>query len=55
MVPTDLLRLIVCPKCHGDIRETKNGESVVCAVCRLEYAIVDGIPDMLLEDAKPIG
>jgi uncharacterized protein YbaR (Trm112 family) len=44
------LELIVCPKCKGKL--SKNGEKLICHVCKLRFRIIDGIPDMILDHAE---
>jgi len=54
-LPTELLEILVCPKCHGDLEHrTEAEESLVCHVCRLVYAVEDDIPIMLIDEAKPL-
>ena len=50
----ELLNILVCPKCKGDIylNETKDG--LVCDKCKLLYEIRDDIPIMLIGEAKPV-
>ena len=49
-VPKQLLKILVCPKCKGDIYE--NGMFLICENCKLGYPVLDGnVPDMLIEDA----
>ncbi len=48
----DLLDILVCPACHGDLRpETERG--LECSQCGRIYPIRDGIPVMLIEEASP--
>ena len=51
----ELLDILACPKCKGDIylNDTKNG--LICENCKLLYEIRDDIPIMLIDEAKPIG
>jgi hypothetical protein len=51
-LPKDLLELLICPFCHGDLRE--EGESLKCLrrECGLIFAVRDGIPDMLVDEAR---
>jgi len=50
--PKDLLKIMACPKCKGDIKE--ECMFITCAKCKLAYPVLDGnIPDMLIEDAWP--
>jgi uncharacterized protein len=52
-VPIDkeLLAILACPKCKGDIRLAKDSNGLVCEVCRLLYEIRDNIPVMLIDEA----
>lgn len=53
-VSQQLLDILVCPKCKGEVRlnETRNG--LICDQCRLIYEIRDDIPIMLIDQAKPL-
>ncbi len=49
----ELLNIMACPKCKGDIKE--RGMFLVCNKCRLAFPVLDGkVPDMLIEDAWPL-
>ena len=50
MLSRELLNVLACPKCKGKLSYDKN--NLVCKKCRLKFDIDDGIPNMLLEDAK---
>jgi uncharacterized protein YbaR (Trm112 family) len=49
-----LLDLLVCPQCHTSIAEVSNGNELACtnADCGLIYPVKDGIPVMLIEEAR---
>lgn len=49
-----LLEILACPKCKGDIRLTEAEDGLICDACRLLYEIRDGIPIMLIDEAKPL-
>ena len=49
-IPEDLLEILVCPLGKAPLR--LEGETLVCTRCGLTYRIEDGIPNMLIEDAK---
>lgn len=51
----ELLEILACPKCKGDIRLNSSQDGLVCENCQLMYEIRDDIPIMLIEEAKPIG
>ena len=49
MISKELLKILACPKCKGEIK--KRGMFLVCKKCKLAYPILDDVPDMLIEDA----
>jgi hypothetical protein len=51
MIPDRLLSVLICPQCKKGVKYKEADEALVCKECRLKYRIVDGIPDMLVEDA----
>ncbi len=57
-LPKDLLEILVCPKCKGDLEyrpaPPAPAEELVCLACRLRYGVDDGIPIMLIDEAKPL-
>ena len=50
----ELLEILACPKCKGELRLDEAETGLICERCRLLYAIKDGIPIMLVEEAKKI-
>jgi len=53
-VNKELLDLLVCPKCKGDLVLTEPGDGLICHACRLKSEIRDDIPIMLIEEAIPL-
>ncbi len=49
----ELLAILACPKCKGDIVLSKKGDGLICKACRLVYPIKDDIPVMLIDEALP--
>jgi D-glycero-D-manno-heptose 1,7-bisphosphate phosphatase len=49
----ELLDILACPKCKGDIVLTKKKDGLVCKSCKLIYPIKDDIPVMLIDEALP--
>jgi uncharacterized protein YbaR (Trm112 family) len=47
-----LLELLACPKCHGKLARIGSPDGFACERCALFYAIEDGLPNMLIEEAK---
>lgn len=53
-IKQELLDILACPKCKGDIYLNELGDGLICGHCRLLYEIRDDIPIMLIDEAKPI-
>ena len=51
-VNNELLEIMACPKCKGDIEE--QSLFLTCSKCSLAYPILEDVPDMLIEDAWPL-
>ncbi|MEW6067834.1 MAG: Trm112 family protein [Nitrospirota bacterium] len=47
----ELLEILACPKCKGDVRLTEKEDGLICEKCNLLYPIRDGIPVMLIDEA----
>ena len=46
------LDLLACPRCKGEVKPVMNPTGLACERCDLFYEIRDGIPVMLIEEAK---
>jgi uncharacterized protein YbaR (Trm112 family) len=53
-ISKELLDILVCPKCKGDIYLNAEGDGLICDNCKLLYEIRDDIPIMLIDEAKKI-
>ncbi len=52
-VDDQLIQLLICPNCRGEIEYRDEEDLIVCVgECKYEYPVVDGIPHMLIEEAK---
>jgi uncharacterized protein len=49
----ELLDILACPKCKSPIILNETQDGLICRRCRLLYEIRDGIPIMLIDEAKP--
>jgi uncharacterized protein len=49
-IDPQLLAIIVCPDCHGDLRE--EADELVCTSCGLAYPVRDDIPVLLVDEAR---
>ncbi|MDD5108959.1 MAG: Trm112 family protein [Candidatus Omnitrophica bacterium] len=50
MIDKELLDILVCPACKGDV-ELK-ARKIVCKKCGKTYPVSDGIPIMLIDQAQ---
>jgi len=50
----ELKEILACPKCKGDLEFHEEQGAIHCLRCRLSYRIDDGIPVMLVEEARPL-
>lgn len=49
----ELLEVLACPKCKGDLDYDRKKEKLTCSKCRLRFGIIDGdIPNMLIDEAE---
>ena len=53
-ISEELLEILACPKCKGELELDPEGPVLICHKCRLAYEIRDGIPIMLIEEARPL-
>lgn len=47
----ELLEILVCPKCKGDLEYRADEKALLCHACRLRYEVRDDIPIMLIDEA----
>jgi uncharacterized protein len=50
-ISKDLLDILACPKCKGDIHLNQAEDGLICDACHLMYPIKDDIPVMLIDEA----
>jgi uncharacterized protein YbaR (Trm112 family) len=55
MIDPELLTILVCPRCKGELRYEASPPSLVCEGCRVRYPVRDGIPILLIDEAEPLG
>ncbi|HHL39514.1 MAG TPA: Trm112 family protein [Deltaproteobacteria bacterium] len=54
-VKEELLKILVCPRCKGEVVLSEGDGGLVCRVCSLVYPVKDGIPVMIEEEARRLG
>ena len=50
LISPDLLAIMQCPQCAGDLAEQEKPPAIVCQKCGHAYPVTDGIPNMIVGD-----
>jgi hypothetical protein len=53
-ISKELLAILACPKCKGEIYLNETEDGLLCDHCKLLYEIRDGFPIMLINEAKKV-
>jgi len=53
-IDKELVDILACPKCKGDVVLTETGDGLVCRACKLKYLIKDDIPIMIIDEAEKL-
>ncbi len=53
-IKKELLDILACPACHGEIVYHEGRDALDCTKCRRRYPIRDDIPVMLIDEAAII-
>ncbi len=53
-ISKELLEILACPKCKGDIYLNDTDDGLICDNCKLLYEIKDDSPIMLIDEAKSL-
>jgi uncharacterized protein YbaR (Trm112 family) len=53
-VDAQLLEILVCPKCKGELEYREAEQVLICRTCALSYPVRDDIPIMLIDEATPL-
>lgn len=51
-ISKELLEILVCPFCKSDLEMLADQNGLKCVSCRRVYPIRDGIPVMLIDEAR---
>ena len=52
MLSEELLKILACPKCKGELEYKTEPHQFICHNCRLKYEVKDDIPNFLIEEAE---
>jgi uncharacterized protein len=53
-ISKELLEILACPQCKGEVHLNPAEDGLICERCRLLYEIREDIPIMLIDEAKRI-
>jgi len=53
MLSPFLAKILRCPACKGTLTQDEQNSRLCCDDCRLGYAVADGVPVMLIDQATP--
>jgi uncharacterized protein YbaR (Trm112 family) len=53
-ISQELLEILACPKCKGDLELNQTQDGLACNTCKLLYRIEDDIPIMLIDEAQKL-
>lgn len=52
MIDRELLDILACPQCKGDLEYDQGENKLICHRCKLKFRIEDDIPVMLVDEAE---
>jgi uncharacterized protein YbaR (Trm112 family) len=50
----ELLAILACPKCKGELLYRPSKPSLDCTLCALSFPVRDDIPVMLIDEAEKL-
>ncbi len=50
----ELLQIIACPVCNGDLFYDRENSELICYESKLVYAVHDGVPNLLVDEARKL-
>ncbi len=53
-ITEELLKILVCPLCKNELFFDEKNNELICLQSKLAYKIKDGIPIMLIDEARKI-
>jgi uncharacterized protein YbaR (Trm112 family) len=51
---SELLKIVACPVCKGELLQSADGANLQCHPCGLEYPVCNDIPKLLTDQANAI-
>ena len=54
MITPELLQILACPTCKGELTLSEAGFFLQCEPCGCDYPVIEGIPVLLPEGASTV-
>ncbi|MEJ5338527.1 MAG: Trm112 family protein [Aquificaceae bacterium] len=54
MLSRELLEILACPRCKGDLTYDERRNVLICTNCRVYYPVEEDIPILLTDSARPL-
>ena len=51
-ITEEFVDMMICPACKGKVKLKDDGSAIKCVECGRAYPITNGIPAMVVEEAK---
>lgn len=48
------IEMVVCPECNSKLSYDKSSKELICDKCKIAFPVKDGIPVMLVEEARQL-
>ncbi|MCU0665857.1 MAG: Trm112 family protein [Candidatus Omnitrophica bacterium] len=52
MLDKELLDILACPACKGDVEYDQKDSKIICKSCGRKYPVREGVPVMLIDEAE---
>ncbi len=52
-IDKELLEILACPKCKGELIATETEDGLICETCKIVYPVKENIPILLIDEAMP--
>ncbi len=49
----ELIEMLACPQCKGDLVATEKEDGLICQQCAVIFPVRDDIPILLIDEARP--
>lgn len=53
-ISQELLEILVCPLCKGELVFDEKNQELICHKSKLAYPVREGIPMMLIDEARKL-